>query len=470
MYILYSLFLVVWGLLLSPAFLYRAWRRGKTLPGMSERMGKLPESLRSNGGPCIWFHSCSVGETLSIQPLADTLHERFPEARLAFSTITKTGRQVAEQRFSVYGQGRIFYFPIDLASIDRRVLDWIKPSLIVIVDTEIWPNLLKQAQRRGIPVALVNGRISAASFRYYRMARPVLSRVFRNYRSLMMQSDEDGARIIRMGALREQVSVPGNLKFDRDLAADKGDEAVERTLNATFGFSESRAPLIVAGSTHSGEEETLLETLRRIRKAPGLEGTRLLLAPRHPERFEEVAGLIEANGFRLRRRTAAPSPASEADVFLLDSVGELATAYRFATIVFVGGTLGRRGGHSIMEPALHAKPIVIGPSMENFRSILDEFVKCGAVRQIAASDRDRELQREQLTHAFATLLHDENERNILGRTAFSILEKNRGATRRIAERVSALFREAIGEAGDGIDGSKSSTLSMLDASMEMKEE
>ena len=191
MYLLYSILLVFWGILLIPAFLYKAWRRGTYLPGMSQRLGRLPDSLRFDGRATIWFHSCSVGETLSLQPLVQVLHQRFPDARFVFSTITRTGQQIAVQRFAIYGEGNTFYFPIDFASVARRVLDWIQPAMIVIIDTEIWPNTLHQAHRRAIPVMLVNGRISAASFRYYRCARLLLRRVFQNYRALLMQSDED---------------------------------------------------------------------------------------------------------------------------------------------------------------------------------------------------------------------------------------------------------------------------------------
>ena len=311
MYLLYSILLVIWGILLIPVFLYKAWRHKKSLPGLSQRLGQLPDSLRFDGRATIWFHSCSVGETLSLQPLVHNLHRRFPDARFVFSTITKTGQEVAIQRFAAYGEGNTFYFPIDLASVVRRVLDWIQPAMIVIIDTEIWPNTLNQARRRGIPVILANGRISASSFRYYRLARPVLRRVFQNYRALMMQSDEDAARIAQMGAPAAKIAVTGNIKIDRELVDGNSDEALFRSLDEAFGFSELNAPLIVAGSTHAGEEQILLDVLRRIRRISGLEQTRLLLAPRHPERFDAVARLAEQSGFRIRRRTDGATERSE---------------------------------------------------------------------------------------------------------------------------------------------------------------
>ena len=236
---------------------------------MSQRMGRLPDSLDSMAARQSGSIPVPWGKHSALQPLVQILHRRLPDARFVFSTITQTGQQIAMQRFAAYGEGNTFYFPIDFASVARRVLDWIQPAMIVIIDTEIWPNTLHQAHRRGIPVMLVNGRISAASFRYYRRARPLLRRVFKNYRALLMQSDEDASRIAQMGAPPDKVFVTGNIKIDRDLPDAKSEEALLRSLDEAFGFSRLDAPLIVAGSTHAGEEQMLLEALRRIRQRPG---------------------------------------------------------------------------------------------------------------------------------------------------------------------------------------------------------
>jgi 3-deoxy-D-manno-octulosonic-acid transferase len=441
MYLLYSFLLVFWGILLIPVFLYKAWRRHKYLPGLSQRLGRLPETLRCNGNPTLWFHACSVGETLSLQPLIHTLHQRFPEMRFVFSTITQTGQLMAAKNFAAYGEGITFYFPVDLASITKRVLEWIRPAMIVIIDTEIWPNLIHQAHKRGIPVVLANGRISASSFRYYRWAKPVLGKVFQNYRLLMMQSDDDSRRIAAIGAPPGKILVTGNIKFDKSLAEEKTDEEIARDLEAGFCPAGFNAPLIVAGSTHRGEEEILIEVLRRIRTYPQLGGTRLLLAPRHPERFNEATESILGSGFTVRRRTDGSGQENASDIFLLDTLGELSAAYHLATVTFVGGSLIRHGGHSIMEPALYAKAIVIGPFTENFRGIVEEFRTQNAIRQISAGDTDRDLQVEQLTRAFADLLQNVNEREALGRAAFSILEKNRGAARITADQIASIFEE-----------------------------
>lgn len=442
MYLLYSLLLVFWGLLLLPVFLYKAWRRNKSLPGLAQRFGRLPQSLRHDGRRTIWFHSCSVGETLSLQTLVQDMQLQFPDSRFVFSTVTKTGQAIAVERFRQYGPGNTFYFPIDLAFIVRRVLDWIQPSMIVIIDTEIWPNTVHQAWRRGIPVLLANGRISAQSFRYYRLARPVLRRVFRNYRALMMQSQEDAARIAQMGASADKICVTGNIKIDRNLIHENRDESQIRSLEESFGLGGGADPLIVAGSTHDGEEQMLLEVLRRIRNEPGLGKTRLLLAPRHPERFDAVAQLAERSGFAVQRRTA-PSINRDAAVLILDTLGELATVYRFATIAFVGGTLVRHGGHSILEPALHSKAIVTGPSMENFRQIVETFRAHGGIRQIDAGEENRSLQMQQLLDVFLRLLQNANEREELGKAALSLLNRSRGATARTTRIMAAVFEEQI---------------------------
>ena len=442
---MYSLLLITWIVLMLPVFLYRALRYGKYLQGFTQRFGRLPESLRSDGRPTFWFHSCSVGETLSIQPLASELHVRFPEARFVFSTITKTGQAMARQRFSAYGPGNIFYLPVDLASVCRRFLNWIGPTVIVIIDTEIWPNLLRQAHLRGVPVIMANGRISPKSFRLYRLVRPVLRSVFANYHLLLMKSEDDAERIRRIGAPPDKVIVSGNIKYDKELVEQEMREEVAQSMDESFGLSSGGGHLIVAGSTHEGEEQVLIETLRRVRLRPGLEKTRLLLAPRHPERFDAVAALAVREGFAVKRRSEDNKTAGEAQILVLDTIGELATAYGFATVAFVGGTLIPHGGQSILEPAWYAKPIVIGPSMENFRQIATDFRDRGAVRQIQAVQSHREAQIDELTAAFVSLLEDEDLRNTLGQAAYSVFENNKGAARFTVDRIAAIYRKASGE-------------------------
>ena len=380
----------------------------------------------------------------SVQPLAQALQERFPQARLVFSTITQTGQTIAQERLAKYGPGHAFYFPIDLAFIAGKVLDTMQPSLLITIETEIWPNVLHEAKKRGIPVVMVNGRISAESFTYYRWVQPLMGPVFGNYKLLLMKAREDANRLQRMGAPPSKLLVSGSIKYDRNLAAEKEVAAKQAgALDAALALTTADAPLIVAGSTHDDEEATLLEVLRRLRQRPGLEATRLLLVPRHPERFSAVATLAQSAGFRTKRRTDPAPGDPTADVLILDTLGELGTAYGFATVAFVGGTLIPHGGQSIMEPALYARPIVAGPSMLNFPQIIDDFIERGGIVQIEADETDKEAQKTQLTEAFARLLLDADTRDAMGRAAFSVFEGSQGATQFTIDHIAAIFEETL---------------------------
>jgi len=430
--------LAFWSILLLPLFRYRAWRRGTDFPRIGQKLGRLPESLKSDGRRTFWFHSCSVGETLSLQPLVRALNVRFPDARFLFSTTTPTGQAVARERFGRFGEGCTFYFPLDLAPVVDRVLDWIRPSLVIIVETEIWPNLLRRAHSRSIPVVLANGRISTASFRYYRWLCPFLRRVLGQYRALMMQSEEDLGRILSMGAPADRATVTGNIKFDADTVEERADLPLEGKLSTFLGPRKEGDHLIVAGSTHQDEEQLLLDILRNLRRIPGLENTRLLLAPRHPERFEPVAQLVDKNGFTLKRRTKDTGTADGAAVLLLDTIGELPDVYRFASLVFVGGSLINRGGHSIMEPALCSRAIVVGPSMDNFKAALEEFRAHNSICQITAPPGERDLQQKQLHETFRRLLLAPEERAAIGAAARSVLDRNRGAVLRTTGKIESI--------------------------------
>ncbi len=448
MYVLYSVLFGAWVLGMAPYFLYKAWRHQKYLPELRQRWGTLPHSLKADTRPTVWIHSCSVGETLSVTPLAQALHARFPHVRLVFSTITKTGQAIAQERFAQYGNGNTFYFPIDLPGPVRRVLDWIKPSLLVTIDTEIWPNVLHEAHRRGIPIVMANGRISAQSFQYYKWLQAGMAPVFRCYAALLMKSPEDAARIQRMGARPSQIAISGNLKYDRSGVERKVSQTMAEALDTAFALSQSPAPMIVAGSTHEIEEQTLLDVLTRLRQMPGLEHTRLMLVPRHPERFALVAQLAERMGFAVHRRSQSAPARGDEPVLVLDTLGELSTAYQFGTVVFVGGTLIPHGGQSIMEPAVYGRPIVIGPSMKNFPGIIDDFVAVGGVSQIAATESDPSAQRAQLTQAFAHLLTDASAREAMGRAAYSVFEGSQGATQFTLDRIAAILEAKLGLLGD----------------------
>jgi len=443
MYALYSFLFSIWVIVMTPYFLYNAWRHKKYLPALKQRLGNLPETLKSDGRPTIWIHACSVGETLSVQPLAKLLHERFPDSRLVFSAITKTGYAIANERFAIYGEGNAFYFPIDLAVIANRVLDWIKPSLFITIDTEIWPNVLRQARARKIPIVLVNGRISAKSFKSYIKVRGIMNKVFDNYSELLMKAQEDAERIQFLGASPSKVRVIGNIKYDRGSSEAQVIEEKTRAIDEAFGITKFGTPLIVAGSTHDDEEKTLLDVFRRIRSDARFADARLMIVPRHPERFGPVAHLAEHEGFTVQRRSEGKPADPNAQVLILDTLGELGAAYQFGTVTFVGGTLIPHGGQSIMEPAAWSRAIVIGPSMKNFPGIIDDFNARGAVAQISATEVYKDAQKDQLTAEILRLLADPELRERMGKAALSIFEESQGATARAVDRIEQIYREAV---------------------------
>jgi len=290
---------------------------------------------------------------------------------------------------------------------------------------------------------MVNGRISAQSFQYYRWLQPLMGPVFQNYSLFLMKSREDAGRLQRMGAPPSKLRVSGNIKYDRNLVEKDVTEAQASALDSALALTVGKAPLIVAGSVHEGEEQTVLDALRRVRLAPGLENTRLLLVPRHPERFAPVALLAERQGWRVKRRSDPAPGDPSADVLVLDALGELATAYQFATVVFVGGTLIPHGGQSIMEPAVYGKAIVVGPSMKNFPQIIDDFIERGGIAQISADQTNKEAQARQLADAFVRLLQDPEAREAMGRAAHSVFEGSQGATQYTVDHIAAIFEEAL---------------------------
>ncbi|MDR3709177.1 MAG: 3-deoxy-D-manno-octulosonic acid transferase [Capsulimonadaceae bacterium] len=435
MYLLYTILLTIWLVAMAPVLWWRAVFKKKALPGLAQRAGRLPDALRGDGRETIWIHACSVGETLSIQPLVEALTTRYPDARLVISTITAGGQNVARERYAKYAGDGIFYFPIDLPGVVRRVLDFVQPSILVIVDTEIWPNTLREARRRNIPVVLVNGRISAKSFRWYRYAAPLLAPVLACYDAILVKDQVDGDRFRLMGAPGGRLRVSGNMKYD--VAAKDISSAQRDALDEALGITSAQGPLIVAGSTHEGEDEVVLAALRILRKAPETSGVRLLLAPRHIERAASVAALARAHGFSVSQRSSG-APVSGSEVLLLDTHGELAAAYQFGDVAFVGGTIAPAGGHSIMEPALFGKPIVVGPHMENFGNMVDEFLEADAIVRLTAPG-DVSARAEEMAEAFSGLLSDAERAQKMGKAAQELFEKSKGATATAVETIDRVW-------------------------------
>lgn len=428
MYILYSVLVLAVFIAASPWFVYQALRYKKYVGSLGQRMGYLPVSFNMDGDESIWIHAVSVGEVLTARPLIADLRKRYPSLKVFLSTTTIAGQQLA--RRSVPNVDEVFYFPFDLGIFVRRTLDLVRPRMFLMMETEIWPVVLRECRLRGVKTAVVNGRLSTRSFPRYRTIRPFMRRVLQDVDRFCVQSDESARRFIELGADPARVVVTGSLKFD-SLDPPGQVRARDRALRY-FRVSASR-PVIVAGSTMKGEEAAVLRAFRRARATSP--STLLILAPRHPERFTEVVQLCRNEGWKTARRTELAIDADpRADIVVLDTIGELASIYQLGTVVFVGGSLVPTGGHNVLEPAIFGKPIVFGPHMENFREIADTFVAAGAAVRL---DEERQLE-----ETFLDLLGDPVRRARLGAAARALVEANRGAKDKTMTVLEALVQPA----------------------------
>jgi 3-deoxy-D-manno-octulosonic-acid transferase len=419
MYALYSAILTMALVAYSPVFLFRRLGRGGYGRSFGQRLGRLEPGLPPP--PRCWVHAVSVGEAAAAVPLVRGIRRRWPELSVVVTTVTPTGaRIVAEQ---LRGAATHRYFPLDLPGPVRRALGAVRPRFFVGMETELWPNFLRALARGGVPSMIANGRISDRSFRRYRRVRWLMARVLGQVSCFAMQSDEDARRIIALGAPAERVVVTGNLKTD--LAPDPGPTVWETLL----GLAPDDL-LWIAGSTHRGEEALVLDAFARLRRRfPAL---RLLLAPRHPERVQEVEQLVAERGLAPLRRSALPSPGSRETVFVLDTIGELADLYRAAAVVFVGGSLVPTGGHNMLEPALRRRPALYGPHTENFRESAELLEAAGgAVVVKDAAALESELER---------LLADPGLCRLMGEAGFAAVTVRQGALGRtlaLIERLAA---------------------------------
>jgi 3-deoxy-D-manno-octulosonic-acid transferase len=426
MFYLYSTLLTLAFVALSPLL---AVRREKYAAGFSERMGRL-EPFGAGGARVVWLHCVSVGETNAALSLVDLLRKEVPEVKLVVSTTNATGRELAGRIFEGKAD-RIFYFPFDWAFAVRRALRVFRPHAVLLMETEIWPNFIREAKRSGAKVAIVNGRLSQKSFDRYSKVGFFLRRVLSHLDLALMQAPRDRDRIVALGVPEERALAPGNLKFDQKPLES---HALTEEIRSRFGFGSGR-PLIIAASTHAPEEEMLVgaySTLRRSRDA------RLMLAPRHPQRFDAVFAQAGASGFRVARRSDPRSDGdSEADIVILDSIGELRAVYPLAEVVFCGGSLIPHGGQSILEPAVEGRATVTGPFTHNFADAVEVFTFHDGL--IGLSEDEVADAPSALARVFGELLSDDVRRAEIGRNARGVMDRNRGA----AERTLADLRRIL---------------------------
>ena len=457
MYFVYSLVLGFAALLLLPYWLAKGLRQGKDLSHLSQRLGlSFPSLSRLPAPSCgaIWIHAVSVGEVLSAVTLARRLKGMYPDRALVLSTTTTTGQALARERLPF--ADAVFYFPLDWNFCVRRALHAVQPAVVLILETEIWPNFLRQAHRRGIPVLFVSGRVSDRSYarfqKYLRLfglfLRPFLENTLAHAAAFLMQSEKDAERVRALGAPSQRVSVSGNLKYDLPLPpstplSDWLEKEAERA---------GRSPLIVAGSVVAAEEPLALLAFGVVQGE--YPRALLVLAPRKPERFEAAAEFIEESRRKWIRRSQLPIPLhtemcsrplteytngasipEDATVLLLDSIGELASLYRLADGILVGGSLVPAGGHNILEPAAFGKTPVFGPSMENFAEMASRFVAAEAALQVESP--------EDVGVAWIQLLRDPKRSERMGENARALVETSRGVTDRVLVGIDKHVARAV---------------------------
>lgn len=434
-YFLYNTFLTFLLILSSPYFFIRSLFQKRPRKALIQRMGFLGiQSLESS----IWVHAASVGEVFCSIPLLRRIKKEFPNRKIVLTTMTSTGNEAAKTQLPE--ADHILFFPIDHPFILRRVLKKIQPTLLLIAETELWPNLLRACGRKGIPIILFNGRISEKSFRGYLFFRFLFEECLKYVSLFLMQTNEDQDRIIQIGARSEKTSVVGNLKFDQALPSVTQD--ARATLAQSLGLY-GRDTIFIAGSTHSGEEELLTSLSKELREIdPSLI---FILAPRHLNRLEEVEQMLRKESLSWIRRTALtmdqdrPNQKRWPEVILLDTMGELMSLYSLATLVFIGGSLVPVGGHNPLEPLFFKKCVLFGPFMFNFLEISRRLIEAEGAIQVK--------DREDLTLQMKRLLRNERARKEMGERGYQFLRKHQGATERMFEKIRPYFTDSVRGSG-----------------------
>lgn len=382
-----------------------------------------PEVLQKIGGkPRIWFHAASVGEVRVALTLLREMHNVYPRHGVVISTTTPQGRAIASQAHGVDGA---ILAPLDLPWIVRRTVQLIKPHLLLVAETELWPNLLKEVKRKDVPIILFNGRISRRSFRFYRLLRFFFSDVLHNFDALCLKSNIDKERMMNLGASPAAMHVTGDLKFHQISASVEADKEL---LRQELGLSQG-VPILIAGSTHEGEEEIIIRVYQELQG--DFSNLILILAPRHLQRIPRVETLLESHRVRWVRRTLISEERRTEQVMLLDTLGELSAIYRLGTAIFVGGSFCRVGGHNILEVLAQGKGVIFGPHMENVSDIAQLAVKRGAGVQVSSPDELREV--------LGRLIEDPSLRKEMGVHGLALIQEHQGALGRTMKIVKECF-------------------------------
>lgn len=405
--------------LIQPLIWLRLLYRSQKNPAYRERWLERYGFCRGKVGKYgIVLHSVSVGETLAAVPLVRALRTHYPDLAITITTMTPTGSERVRSAFGddVYH----VYLPYDLAGATKRFLDEAEPKLMIIMETELWPNLIYQLSKKQIPLVIANARLSERSAKGYMKIRPLMKRLLRRITLIAAQHETDGERFIELGLRRAQLSVTGSLKFDISVTPDLAARAV--TLRRQWAHNR---PVWIAASTHSGEDEILLEAHKTLLKTfPNL---LLILVPRHPERFYSVQKLTESFGFNTLMRSSGNIPQETDEVIVGDTMGELMLLYGIADIAFVGGSLVETGGHNPLEAAAHALPVIMGPHTFNFQAICEKLSNAQALMTVH--------NQEELVQKVTNLLTDEDFRRYYGHNAVDVLEKNHGALDKLLEQL-----------------------------------
>ena len=425
---------------LAPYYLLRGWRRGESAQAFRQRLGSAPAEIAAkasqaaaSGANAIWIHAVSVGEVLAAKPIVDGLRTRFPQRPIFVSTTTETGQRLARERLA--NADGVFYFPLDWVVPVRRALRAIRPSTVIVMETEIWPNFLREAKRSHVPVIFANARISPKSFARFKrwefLVGPFFAETIEDAALFLPQTPEDATRLGAMGAAPPQMEIIGNLKYDAEPPAMSPFAVwLQQQIR-----EQERWPVIVAGSIVAGEEDAVIAAYDMVQRQ--WRHTLLILAPRKPDRFEAAAKLSAEGGWKVLRRSRLDLslPLDEdVDVLLLDSIGELAALYSFADVTFVGGSLVASGGHNILEPAWFSRPPVFGTSMENFQDMADQFLDGRASVQVASA--------QSLGKVWIQLIENSALRDAMGKSALAIAERNRGTAKRSLDRIVPLIDRA----------------------------